>query len=126
MGKFAAAMLSLLLAVVLGAAGISLTLWVTAALYRVDWAREWAGWAVWAIDRSPLPLYAPSIRVASDLLQRDSLIAEALASAVLCLMAFFLLRFVRQALRPADESHDGKGTIELKTRPLRVGRPVEG
>jgi hypothetical protein len=123
MGKLAAAMLSSFLAVVLGAAGIALALWVAAALYRVERAREWA---VWTIEHSPLPLYAPSIRVADDLIQRDALIALGMSAAVLCLMAFSSLRFARQALRSADESHDGKGTLELKTRSLRVGRPVEG
>jgi hypothetical protein len=123
MGKFLAALFSLVLGAALGAVGIPLALWVAMALYRVEVARDWA---VWLAERSPLPLYAPAVQVANDAIRRDSLIAAGLAAALLCLLAYSSLRFVRQALRSADESHDGKGTIELKTRPLRVGRPVEG
>jgi hypothetical protein len=123
MGKFLAALLSLVLGIALGAVGIPLSLWVATALYRAEVALEWA---VWLIERSPLPLYAPAVQVANEAIRRDSLIAAGLAAAVLCLAAFSSLRFVRQALRSADESHDGKGTLELKTRLLRVGRPVEG
>jgi hypothetical protein len=123
MPKHLAAMFSLVLGVALGAAGIPLAVWVAMALYRAEAALDWA---VWLAERSPLPLYAPAVQVANDAIRRDSLIAAGLAAVVLCLMAFSLLRSVRQALRAADESHDGKGTIELKTRPLRVGRPVEG
>ena len=123
MGKFLAAMFSLVLGIALGAVGIPLAVWVAMALYRVEVALDWA---VWLVERSPLPLYAPAVQVANDAIRRDSLIAAGLAAAVLCLMAFSLVRSARQALRSADESHDGKGTIELKTLPLRVGRPVEG
>jgi hypothetical protein len=123
MSKLAAAIFSLFLAVALGAVGIPLAAWVATALYRAEVALDWA---VWLVERSPLPLYAPAVQVANDAIRRDSLIAAGLAAALLCLAAFSLLRFVRQALRSADESHDGKGTLELKTRPLRVGRPVEG
>jgi hypothetical protein len=121
MGKFLAALFSLVLGVALGAAGIPA--WVAMALYRSEVA---LGWAVWLVERSPLPLYAPAVQVANDAIRHDSLVAEGLVAAVLCLAAFSLLRFVRRALRAANESHDGKGTLELKTRPLRVGRPVEG
>jgi hypothetical protein len=123
MGKFLAALFSLVLGAALGAVGIALAAWVATALYRAAVALDWA---VWLVERSPLPLYAPAVQVANDAIRRDSLIAAGLAAAVLCLAAFSLLRFVRKALRSADESHDGKGTIELKTQPLRVGRPVEG
>lgn len=123
MGKFLAAMFSLVLGIALGAAGIPLAVWVSAALYRADVARDWA---VWAMERSPLPPYAPPSQVASDMLQRDSLIAAGLVAALLCLLAFSWLRSARRALRAADESHDGKATIELKGQPLRVGRSVEG
>lgn len=123
MGKFLAALFSLVLGVALGAAGIPLAVWVAMALYRAEVALDWV---TWLVERSPLPLYAPAVQVANDAIRRDSLIAAGLAAAVLCLAAFSLLRFVRKALRSADESHDGKGTLELKTRPLRVGRPVEG
>jgi hypothetical protein len=123
MGKFLAAMFSLVLAIALGAVGIPLAAWVAMALYRAEVALDWAAWLV---ERSPLPLYAPAVQVANDAIRRDWLIAAGLAAAFLCLAAFSLLRFVRKALRSADESHDGKGTLELKTRPLRVGRPVEG
>ncbi len=123
MGKFLAALFSLVLGIALGAVGIPLALWIALAVYRVEVALDWA---VWLIERSPLPLYAPAVQVANDAIRRDSLIAAGLAAAVLCVTAFSLLRSARQALRAADESHDGKGTIELKTRPLRVGRPVEG
>jgi hypothetical protein len=81
---------------------------------------------MWALERSPLPLYAAPVRVASDVMQRDFLVAASLAAVVLCLLAFSALRSARRALRPADESQDGKATIELKTQALRVGRPVEG
>jgi hypothetical protein len=123
MGKFLAALFSLVLGAALGAVGIPLAAWVAMALYRSEVA---LGWAVWLVERSPLPLYAPAVQVANDAIRRDSLIAEGLVAAVLCLAAFSLLRFVQRALRAANESHDGKGTLELKTRPLRVGRPVEG
>jgi hypothetical protein len=59
-------------------------------------------------------------------MQRDFLVAASLAAVVLCLLAFSALRSAQRALRAADESHDGKATIELKTHALRVGRPVEG
>jgi hypothetical protein len=123
MGKFLAALFSLVLGIALGAVGIPLALWVAMALYRVEVALDWA---VWLVERSPLPLYAPAVQVAHDAIRRDSLTAAGLAAVVLCLMAFSLVRSARQALRLADESHDGKGTLELKTLPLRVGRPVEG
>jgi len=116
-------MFSLFLAFVLGAAGIPLALWATTAFYRVDVARDWA---LWALERSPLPLYAAPVRVAGDVMQRDFLVAASLAAVVLCLLAFFALRSAQRALRAADESHDGKATVELKTQALRVGRPVEG
>ena len=123
MGKFLAALFSLVLGVALGAVGIPLAAWAAMALYRPEVALDWA---VWLVERSPLPLYAPAVQVANDAIRHDSLIAACLAAAVLCLAAFSLLRFVRKALRSADESHDGKGRLELKARPLRVGRPVEG
>ena len=123
MGKFLAGMFSLVLGAALGAVGIPLALWVATALYRAEVALDWA---VWLIERSPLPLYAPAVQVANDAIRRDSLIAAGLVAAALCLMAFSLLRAGRKALRSDDESHDGKGMIELKTQPLRVGRPVEG
>ncbi|MGH8640917.1 MAG: hypothetical protein ACRET6_04355 [Burkholderiales bacterium] len=123
MGKFLAALFSLVLGCALGAVGIPLAAWVATALYRAEVALDWV---LWAVERSTLPLYAPAVQVANDAIRRDSLIAAGLAAAVLCLAAFSLLRFVRKALRSADESHDGKGTLDLKTQPLRVGRPVEG
>jgi hypothetical protein len=123
MGKFLAALFSLVLGIALGAMGIPLAAWVAMALYRSEVA---LGWAVWLIEHSPLPLYAPAVQVANDAMRRDSLIAAGLAAALLCLISFSLLRFARRALRSTEESHDGKGTLELKTRPLRVGRPVEG
>ena len=123
MGKFLAALFSLVLGIALGAVGIPLAAWVAMALYRSEVA---LGWAVWLVERSPLPFYAPAVQVANDAIRRDSLVAAGLAAALLCLTAFSLLHFVRRALRAANESHDGKGMLELKTRPLRVGRPVEG
>src|SRR5262245_21859319 len=123
MGKLLAALFSLVLGIALGAMGIPLAAWVAMALYRSEAA---LGWAVWLVERSPLPLYAPAVQVANDAIRRDSLIAAGLAAALLCLISFSRLRSFRRALRSIEESHDGKGTLELKTRPLRVGRPVEG
>jgi hypothetical protein len=117
------AMFSLLLALGFAAAGVPLALWAAGATWRAETAREWA---VWFLDRSPLPLYAAPSQVANDALQRDSLIAASLAAALLCLMAFSLLRSAQRSLRRADESHDGRATIHLTSQPLRVGRPVEG
>jgi hypothetical protein len=123
MVTFIAVSFSLMLGMVLGAVGIPLAVWVAAALYRADVARDWA---VWTMERSPLPPYAPPSQVASDMLQRDSLIAAGLLAALLCLLALSWLLAARRALRAVDESHDGKATIDLKGQPLRVGRPVEG
>jgi hypothetical protein len=117
------AMFSLLLALAFAAAGVPLALWAAGATWRAETAREWA---VWFLERSPLPLYAAPSQVANDALQRDSLIAASLAAALLCLMAFSLLRSAQRSLRRADESHDGRATIHLTSQSLRVGRPVEG
>jgi hypothetical protein len=123
MRKLAVAMISLSLAVALGAVAVPLAVWAAMASYRAEWA---SGWALWALERSPLPLYAAPVRVATDVMQRDFLVVASLAAVLLCLLAFSALRSAQRALRSAEESHDGKATIELKTQALRVGRPVEG
>lgn len=123
MGKLFAAMFSLLVAVLLGGLGAGLSLWVAAGAYRSEWALRPA---LWAIEHAPLPLYASATRVASDLVQRDGLIAAGVLAAVLCVLALSSLRSARLALRSDDHSHDGRATIELKPGPLRVGRPIEG
>ena len=123
MGRLFAATFSLLLALLLGGLGTALSLWVAAGAYRSEWALRPA---LWAVEHTPLPLYASATRVASDLVQRDGLIAAGVLAAVLCVMALSSLRAARLALRSDDRSHDGQATIELKPGPLRVGHPVEG
>jgi hypothetical protein len=121
--RLIAATFSVLLALALGTVAVPLAVWTAMVSYRAEWM---SGWTLWALERSPLPLYAAPVRVATDMMQRDFLLAASLAAVVLCLLAFSALRSAQRALRPAEASHDGKATIELKTQALRVGRPVEG
>ena len=117
MGRLFIALFSLLLAILLGGLGAALSLWVAAGAYRSEWALRPA---LWAVEHTPLPLYASASRVASDLVQRDGLIAAGVLAAVLCVMALSSLRSARLALRSDDHSHDGQATIELKPGPLRA------
>ena len=63
MGRLFIALFSLLLAILLGGLGAALSLWVAAGAYRSEWALRPA---LWAVEHTPLPLYASASRVASS------------------------------------------------------------
>lgn len=114
---------SFLVAIVLGVPGILLALQVGLVLYKVELAFDWA---LWVAEHSPLPLSIPAVQLANYAIQRDALIPAGLIAAFLCLLSYGALRNARGSQRPADESDDGKGRIELKAQQARVGRPLEG
>lgn len=118
-----ASAIQLLIGIALAVPGVLLALWVVVALYKVEVGFDWA---LWALEHSPFELTGPSVELANEAIQRNSLISGGMLAAVLCSVGFSFLRGARRSLRPPDESHDGKARIVLKAAHPRVGRPLEG
>lgn len=123
MRKLILTIFNLVSGITLGVAGIAIAAWVVLANYRVTDAFDWA---LWALESLPFELNVPPVQLANEAMQRNSLIMWGVGAAFLCWMAFGALRGARQAVRPANESHDGAAQIELKADRPRVGRPLEG
>lgn len=123
MRKLIVFIFNLVFGLAFGAVGVCLAIWVGLALYKVELAFDWV---LWAAEYSPLPLNITPMQLASEAIQRNSLIAAGVSAAFLCWFAFDSLRSARQSLRSDDESDDGKARIELKTEHPQVGSPLEG
>ncbi len=112
-------------AVILGVPGALLAYWVWTAWNETD--RAFA-WVLWAAGHSRLPLTVTPMQLARDLVSPNGLIAAGVVAAFLCIAS---LRYLSHWVAPPrrqlpDETGDGKARLELKSSPLRVGRPVEG
>lgn len=97
--------------------------WVWTAFQEPWRAREWV---IWAAERSPIPLTVAPEELAKDLVHPNGLIVAGLVAAFFCLASLKLLFDAQRGRRASDETEDRKARLELKSSPLRVGRPVEG
>lgn len=110
-------------AVVLGVPAALSSYWVWTAFQEPWRAREWV---IWAAERSPIPLTVAPEELAKDLVHPNGLIVAGLVAAFFCLALLKLLFDAQRGRRASDETEDRKARLELKSSPLRVGRPVEG
>ena len=104
------------------AMGLVLAAWVAATLLD---AAKGVELAAWALARWPFYLPWPPAEVTAWAL--DNLILFAIAAGVALLIGGSNLRAARIAFRPASQSHDGRGQLQLPAAAEpRVGRPFEG
>lgn len=108
---------------VLTGAGIAALAWVALAFYKVEAAFDAA---LWVLRRPELSLTKPAEQLANNMIQRDALFTEGAIAAFAMLVGAAMLRAARTALRPANQSHDGKFEIALTTLQPRAGAPLEG
>ena len=104
-------------------AGAIVAGWVGLAIFDADRARDWA---LWAMEHSNLSFATPVAKLADDMLQAGSLLAEAAFAAFVAFFGVRTLLAGRAALRPVTQSHDGKFEIELKTLDPHVGASLDG
>jgi hypothetical protein len=104
-------------------AGVVVAGWVGLALVDPERAHDWA---LWALEHSNLSFATPVAKLAGDMLQSRSLFAEAAFAAFVMFFGVRTLLAGRTALRPANQSQDGKFEIELKTVDPHVGARLDG
>jgi hypothetical protein len=114
-------------AIVAGALGLALAVpgvllagWVVLVLVNWRWAFGLMKWML-----SWLPVKTPPAELASAAINYPLLMPGIWAS-FLCLLGFTFLYAARINLRPASESHDGRGEIDIPAGGLRIGAPLQG
>ncbi len=113
---------SFVLGVPLLAIGAALLGWVL--IMNLEPARG-TEWAMWAIQRSPVPLFLTPEQAATLAIQVPVLWAMGITGALFAGCGLEEIWGARRSLRPANESHNGKARLELKSPP-RLGRVAEG
>ena len=104
------------------AIGVALAAWAGTAALEPQRGVELAAWAM---TQSPLAL--PWSPQEAALWAVDNVVPFAIAAAVALALAASNLRTARIALRPANQSADGKGEVQLSAREdPRVGKALEG
>jgi hypothetical protein len=116
-------LLSVMTGIVFALPGLVLVTWAAARLINIQWAFNLA---LWAATYSPVPLSLPPVELANYLIEGQWWVFAALGGGFILALGLSILADELKPKRDADESHDGKARIELKTTSPCVGGPLEG